>query len=64
MQQNLEKITKWWEKGEMVLPFDVSKETKVVCATTENTQKKQYQDVEVTDQLPGLAEYLTRHSKQ
>jgi hypothetical protein len=32
MQQNLEKITKWWEKGEMVLPFDVSKETKVVCA--------------------------------
>jgi hypothetical protein len=31
MQQNLEKITKWWEK-EMVLPFDVSKETKVVCA--------------------------------
>jgi len=32
MQQNLEKITKWWEKGKMVLPFDVSKETKVVCA--------------------------------
>jgi hypothetical protein len=31
MQKKLEKITKWWEKGEMVLPFDVSKETKVVC---------------------------------
>jgi len=30
--------------------------------TTENTQKKQYQDVEATDWLPGLAEYLTRHS--
>ena len=26
------KFTKWWEKGEMVLPFDVSKETKMVCA--------------------------------
>ena len=30
--------------------------------TTENTQKKQYQDVEATDRLPSLAEYLTRHS--